>query len=105
MTLHQIQTHPEFVEGCFGCKIGTIQLSPGDASSNKLMSTKKHNAELEAYRQARKQGIQPAGTTMKKIQEAHRASEVLGEPYKAGQMPAAKHITKTSAEVMKELKK
>jgi hypothetical protein len=90
---------------CFGCKAKSLQLSAGDASGNKLMTKKKHDSELEAYRRARKQGIQPAGTTMAKIEEAHKASEVLGEAYKAGAMPPAKHITKTSAEVMKELKK
>ena len=105
MSLHRLQTHPEFVEDCFGCKIGTLQLSAGDANSNKLIPTKKFNSELEAYRAARKQGIQPAGTTMAKIQEAHRASEVLGEAYKADSMPPAKHINKKSAEVLKELKK
>jgi hypothetical protein len=105
MSLHRQQTHPEFVEGCFGCKIGTLQLSPGDASSGKLMPNKKWNAELDAYKEARKQGIQPAGTSMAKIQEAHHASEVLGEAYKADSMPPAQHINKKSAEVMKELKK
>jgi hypothetical protein len=105
MSLHRERTHPEFVEGCFGCKIGTLELSAGDANSNKLVSTKKFNSELEAYRAARKQGIQPAGTTMEKIQEAHRASEVMGEAYKAGSMPPAKHINKKSVEVLKELKK
>lgn len=105
MSLHRERTHPEFVEGCFGCKVGTLELSPGDASSNKLMSSKKFNSELEAYKAARAQGIQPAGTTMTKIQEAHRASEVLGEAYKADSMPPAKHINKKSVEVLKELKK
>jgi hypothetical protein len=105
MSLHRERTHPEFVEGCFGCKIGTLELSPGDASSNKLINSKKFNSELEAYRSARKQGIQPAGTTMEKIQEAHRASEVMGEAYKADSMPPAKHINKKSVEVLKELKR
>jgi hypothetical protein len=39
MTLHQIQTHPEYVEGCFGCKVGTLELNSGDAA--KPISEKK----------------------------------------------------------------
>jgi len=103
MSLHRQQVHPEFVEGCFGCKIGTLQLSPGDASSGKLMPSKKWNAELDAYKDARKQGIQPAGTSMKAIQEAHKASEVLGKAYNAESMPKAKDINKNTAAVLKEL--
>jgi hypothetical protein len=26
MTLHQRQVHPEYREGCFGCKVGTARL-------------------------------------------------------------------------------
>ena len=70
--------HPEDVEGCFGCKVLGLQLSPGDASSQKMVSNKKWDGELEAYRAARADGIQPAGTSMKKIQEARRASDVMG---------------------------
>jgi hypothetical protein len=67
------------------------------------MPNKAFNRELEAYKEAREQGIQPAGTSMKKIQEAVKASETLGRAYDAQKMPPAKHINKKSAEVMKEL--
>jgi hypothetical protein len=84
MTLHQIQTHPEFVEGCFGCKVGTLQLSPGDAASNKNgMSQKKWDAELNAYSSARAQGIQPDGTSMAKIKDAIDKSDKAGKAYDA----------------------
>lgn len=26
MTLHQERTHPEYVEGCFGCKISSVKI-------------------------------------------------------------------------------
>ena len=97
------EAHPEFVEGCFGCKGLTLSMNAGDASSRKVMSNRKFNAELDAYKDARANGIQPAGTSMRKIQEAVKASETLGRPYDAGKMPPAKHINKKSAEVMKEL--
>jgi hypothetical protein len=83
MNLHQIQTHPEFVEGCFGCKLGTLQLSPGDAGRADSMSDKKWNAELKAYKSARDQGIQPAGTSMRKIQDAIDKSDKAGKAYDA----------------------
>ena len=101
MGLHQRQTHPEYVEGCFGCKIQLLELSTGDAKRD--ISDKKWVGELNAYKEARAQGIQPAGTTHKHIQQAYAASEVLNKPYNADTMPTAKNITKQSVEVMKEI--
>jgi len=83
MSLHRQQTHPEFVEGCFGCKIGTLEMGTGDANSKKAMPEKKWNAELSAYKKAREQGIQPAGTSMKKIQEAIDKSDKAGKAFDA----------------------
>lgn len=97
------EAHPEFVEGCFGCKGLTLSMNAGDADSRRVMTNKAFNRELDAYKEARAQGIQPAGTSMKKIQEAVKASETLGRAYDAQKMPPAKHINKKSAEVMKEL--
>ncbi len=73
MSLHQIRVHPEFVEGCFGCKIGTLELAPGDA--RKQIAQKKWDGELAAYRAARAEGIQPGGTTWRQINAAREASE------------------------------
>jgi hypothetical protein len=81
MNLHQQQTHPEYVEGCFGCKISTLQLGVGDANSKVSMSTSKWDAELKAYKDARAQGIQPAGTSMKQIQKAVEISNKTGHAY------------------------
>ena len=97
------EAHPEYVEGCFGCKGLTLSMNAGDADSRRVMTNKAFNRELDAYKEARAQGIQPAGTSMKKIQEAVQASETLGRAYDAQKMPPAKHINKKSAEVMKEL--
>lgn len=83
MSLHQRQTHPEFVEGCFGCKVSTLNLNAGEANSNLTMSSKKWDKELQAYRDARAQGIQPAGTSMKKIEEAVKISDKTGKAYGA----------------------
>ena len=93
--------HPVPVDNCFGCKGLSLQMNTGDAKRD--IPDKKWNSELEAYRSAREQGIQPAGTSMRHIQQAHKASEVLGKAYNADTMPKAKDITPKAAEVMKEI--
>lgn len=75
--------HPEPVEDCFGCKALGLQMNTGDANSNLRVSSKKWDKELQAYRDARAQGIQPAGTSMKKIQEAVKISNETGKAYGA----------------------
>ena len=67
------------------------------------MPQKKWDKELNAYSAARKQGIQPAGTTMKAINEAKAASDKLGAAYNADVMPSADKITKQSASVLKQV--
>lgn len=101
MGLHQIQTHPTYVEGCFGCKASTLELGTGDASRD--IPDKKWNAELQAYRNARAQGMQPSGTSMAHVEAAYNASETLGKAYNSETMPKAHQITKKTAEVMKEV--
>lgn len=103
MNLHQLRDHPEYVEGCFGCKISTLQTSTGDANSVKTMANKKWDGELQAYRDARAQGIQPGGTSKKAVEASLKASETLGKAYDGNTMPKANKITKKTAAVMKEL--
>jgi hypothetical protein len=86
---------------CFGCKAKSLQLSTGDAGRD--VSDKKWVGELDAYKQARSQGIQPAGTTHRHIQEAYTASETLNKPYNADVMPKATDINKKSVEALKEI--
>lgn len=86
MSLHQVQIHPNFVEGCFGCKVSTLELSTGDASGGMVSSgwtNRKWDAELKAYRDARAQGIQPDGTSMAKIRKAVEISDKTGVAYGA----------------------
>jgi hypothetical protein len=40
---------------------------------------------------------------MKKIQEAVKASEILGKPYDSSKMAPTKHINKQSAAVLNQL--
>ena len=93
--------HPEPEEGCFGCKGLTLQMNSGDAKRD--IPDKKWTAELQAYQDARAQGIQPNGTSMRQIEEAHKASEVLGKAYDGDTMPKAHKINKGVAQVMKEI--
>ena len=83
-------------EPCFGCKAKGLQLNTGDANSQKIMSNKKWDGELNEYRRARAQGIQPAGTNMTAIQEAYRASETMGKAYDADTMINTQAIQKES---------
>ena len=101
MNLHQRQVHADYVEGCFGCKASTLELGAGDATRD--IADKKWTSELQAYRDAKDQGIQPGGTTRAHIQAAHAASETLGKPYNSETMPKAHQITKKTVEVMKEI--
>jgi hypothetical protein len=83
MSLHRERTHPEFVEGCFGCKASTLDLNPGEASSRMDMSAKKWDNELALYRTARSQGIQPDTTKTKDIRKAIDISNKTGIAYGA----------------------
>ena len=78
MSLHRRTTHPELVEGCFGCKIGNLQLSVGDARHDGVMSAKQHDKELGSYFDATRQGIEPVSTKTKDIQAAVRLSNDTG---------------------------
>lgn len=80
-------SHESYVDGCFQCKIATLQFDTGDANSGLIsngFTKKKWNAEIKAYADARAQGIQPSGTSMKKVQAAVAASDKIGQAYKAG---------------------
>lgn len=78
MTLHRKQVHPVEVEGCFGCKLGTLQLSRGDARHDGVMSAKQHDRELGSYYDALRQGIEPVSTKQKDIDAAVRLSNDTG---------------------------
>ena len=81
MSLHRIRTHPDYVEGCFGCKASTVDLNPGEASTRLTMSAKKWDNELALYRSARSQGIQPDSTKTKDIRKAIDISNKTGVAY------------------------
>lgn len=55
-----------------------LQLNPNLADTS---ASKKWDSELESYRNARRQGVQPAGTTQAKVDEAMRISDITGKAY------------------------
>ena len=65
-------------------RASNIQMSAGDASSKMIdagWTNKKWNKELDLYRQARAQGIQPDGTSTAQIQKAIDVSNKTGHAY------------------------
>jgi hypothetical protein len=56
-------------------------MSTGDANSGRDMAQKKWDKELDLYRSARAQGIQPEGTTTAKIRKALDVSDKTGHAY------------------------
>ena len=72
---------------CFGCKARSIQMNAGDAKSAIIsggMTQKAWDKELDEYKKARAQGIQPKTTRMKDIKEAVEISNTVGKAYDAG---------------------
>ena len=106
MSFHRRTKHPEFVEGCFGCKVSTLELNAGDAKGSIIASgttQKKWDSELAFYKSARAQGVQPEGTSRAAVEKALKASEVLNKPYNGETMPSANRINTKTVEVMKEI--
>ena len=86
---------------CFGCKAKGLQLNTGDTTRD--ISDKKWTSELQAYRDAKAQGIQPGGTSRAHVEAAYAASETMGKAYNSETMPKAHQIDKKTSEVMKEI--
>lgn len=83
MGIHKDRTHPEYVKGCFGCKIGTIAFGtvPGGAkdSKNKVSTLNRRQRELSRYAEKRKAGEQPDNTTFEGMEKTERRTEAFLE--------------------------
>lgn len=62
-------------------RASNLEFGTGDANSAVTMPKRKFEAELQAYRDARRQGIQPTGTSMAKIQQAVELSNKVGKAF------------------------
>lgn len=67
--------------GTFGAcmRAKNLQLNPNLSNTG---ASKAWDRELQAYRDARSQGIQPSGTTMNKIREAEEISQKTGQAFR-----------------------
>lgn len=81
MNLHRTRTHPEYVEGCFGCKVSTLKIGYCGQGGLDYTRQQKWDAELDLYASAVKQGIQPETTKTRGIQAALDWSENTGTAY------------------------
>ena len=81
MSLHRRNTHLEYVEGCFGCKIGELELSVGMANHRELPTAKAHDKELQSYFDATRQGIEPRSTKSVDIDAAVKLSNEAGKAF------------------------
>ena len=78
MSKHRRDVHPVEVDGCFGCKVGNLQLSTGAARSDGVPTAKAHDKELGSYYDAIRQGIEPISTKKRDIDAAVRLSNDTG---------------------------
>lgn len=71
--------HASYAECLQDAGVGTylVRASRGEDGT----AQKKWDRELESYYRARKEGIQPDGTTTKKIDDARRLSDKVGAAY------------------------
>lgn len=96
--------HKDYVDGCFACKIKTLELSTGDANGARQIAQKDWDSENEFYASAVRQGINPDGLARHEVEAAYEASEKLGVAYDTDTSPLeAKQITPDTVEVMREV--
>jgi hypothetical protein len=81
MSLHRRTTHLEYVEGCFGCKVGELELNVGAANHRGIPTAKQHDKELQSYYDATRQGIEPRSTKSKDIDAAVQLSNEAGKAF------------------------
>lgn len=79
-----------------------LQIAPGETAPGQYTS-KSWDNELELYREARRQGIQPEGTTLPKIRAALDASDKLGRAYNGEKDMPARTIDQPTAKVLNEI--
>lgn len=59
MTLHQRRTHPQPVDGCFGCRVATVQVNNSQQVKDIDRSEIALRKDLDAYKSFRQSGLQP----------------------------------------------
>lgn len=123
MSLHRRTVHPDYVEGCWGCKVSTLQLATEPTNDEQArqyrfqgnFAAEFTNGDREAYRRLRADGLQPpriAGsahlerhaTTRYEVEsgqvstEPHRLRDALTFCDDAGLSPLEPSITPKAAD-------
>jgi hypothetical protein len=74
MTLHErVRDHP-YTDTCFGCKVGTLQVSPGEPTQQ-TQAEAQWDVDIPAYKRLRAQGYQPPRTAGCAYLEANATTE------------------------------
>jgi hypothetical protein len=80
-TLHEIKTHPVYVEGCFGCKAASLRIGYCGKAGQDASAQKRWDAELDLFKSATANGVIPDSTKTRDIQRALDWSEKTGKAY------------------------
>lgn len=76
---HRQEVHPEYVEGCYGCKVSTIGVGtvPGGNRGPQLEKKRERTwkRDLESYAGARKAGLRPEASTKAAVEKAEKRAE------------------------------
>lgn len=68
------RTHPEYIAGCFGCKVSSLQIGAAEKSPQSKAESE-WEKDLPAYARMRKQGLQPPSTGGAAFLEANATTE------------------------------
>ena len=76
------RTHPEYVEGCYGCKLTTVTLFDVDTDTPKRNSAVRYRKsarqikrDVESYERAKKAGLNPETSTRAGVEKAEKQAE------------------------------
>ena len=106
MSLHRKRVHPQYVDGCFGCRISTLHLvtSPTNDAQARAYDFQKHwarefhNGDREAYKRLRANGVQPPTIAGSAHLERHAATRFEIESGQVAADPKALREALTFAE-------
>jgi len=84
------RTHPVPVAGCDPCRWGSIGLANwanSEAGEREIIHNLMAEAEIDRYRDLRRQGVQPRGTRWPDLDEAERKSRYRDQAFSAATAP------------------
>lgn len=68
---------------CFACRVRSIKVAYCGIGGGDATAQKQWDKNIDLYRKARSQGIQPTGTSQSKVMAAIKQSEKTGVAFKA----------------------